>query len=329
MQLFFKKISLYGLLVFVTNLALGAYLKSYESVDLKEAGIFFSDLRWDDYYNLDEPIDALILGSSHAYRSYHPATIRKAIQLKNAVFNFGSSAQTPVTSYFVLNEMLEKQRPKIVVLDVYIMVFTSDNQLNNGRYNFHSMNWSANKNQFLKEGFIFNEQMKLLFFPGHVYRNHFKNKLNKLLGRSYLPAGKGQYEKNGFAFNEDTLAIEKLKFDNQFSKFNIQKEQITEKNVAYLKKMVERCQTENIPIVFMSSPMPSVSVDFIKEYPAISARFADLAKELEVPYYDFNIERIPEVKDEFHYYDDDHLNLSGAKIFSKKAAEMMQKHLNN
>lgn len=67
----------------------------------------------------------------------------------------------------------------------------------------------------------------------------------------------------------------------------------------------------------------------IKKYPAISAPFTDLAKELNVPHYNFNIERSPEVKDEFHYYDDGHLNFSGAKIFSKKAAKIMQKHLNN
>lgn len=251
------------------------------------------------------------------------------MQLENTVFNFGSSAQTPVTGYFVLNEVLEKQRPKIVVLDLYVMVFTSDNQLNNGRYNFHSMNWGENKKQFLQEGFSFNEQVKLLFFPSHVYRNHFKHKLNKLLGRNYLPIGKGQYEQNGFALNHDTLAIEKLKYDNQFSKFNIQKGQLSEKNVAYLKQIVERCRAEKVPIVFMSSPMPSASVDFIKEYAAISAEFTTLADNLNVPYYDFNIKRMPEVKDEFHYYDDDHLNFSGAKIFSKKAAEIMQKHLVN
>ncbi len=329
MSVFLKKILLYSTLLFIANLALGRYLKSYESVDLKEAGIFFSDLRWDDYYNLKMPVDALILGSSHAYRSYHPATIREEIGLENAVFNFGSSAQTPVTSYFILNEILEKQSPKIVVIDLYVMVFTSDNQLNNGRYNFHSMNWGENKKQFLTDGFSFNEQVKLLFFPAHVYRNHFKHKLNKLLGRNYLPIGKGLYDKNGFAFNQDTLAIEKLKFDNQFSKFNIRKEQITEKNVTYLEMVVKQCQEKNIPIVFMSSPMPSVSVEFIKEYAAISTEFDSLAEDLNVPYYDFNTNRIPEVKDEFHYYDDDHLNFSGAKIFSQKAAEIMQKYLDN
>lgn len=320
---------LYGLLLFIANLALGKYLKSYESVDLKKAGIFFSDLRWDDYYSLNSPIDALILGSSHAYRSYHPTTIREEMKLENEVFNFGSSAQTPVTGYFILNEILEKQQPKIVIIDLYVMVFTSDNQLNNGRYNFHSMNWSENKKQFLQEGFSLNEQIKLLFFPTHVYRNHFKHKLNKLLGRNFLPIGKGQYEKNGFALNYDTLAIDELKFDNQFSKFNIQKGQITEKNVVYLNKMVEQCRAKNVPIVFMSSPMPVASVNFIKEYKAISAEFEVLANEWNVPYYDFNINRIAEIKDEFHYYDDDHLNFSGAKIFSKKAAEIMKKHLAN
>lgn len=324
---FFKKILLYTTLFFSLNLGLGYYLKSYESIDLKQAGVFFSDLRWDDFNNLKQPIDALILGSSHAFRSYHPATIQQGINTENTVFNFGSAAQTPVTSYFLLEEVLQKHQPKIVILDLYVMVFTSDDQLNNGRYNFHPMEWGRNKKLFLKDGFNFKEQVKLLAFPTYVYRDHLKHKINKLLGRNYLPIGKGAYEENGFAYNRDTLAIEKLKYDNQFSKFKIQKNQMTAKNLRYTKKIVERCRAAQIPIVFMSSPMPEASVKFIEEYAAISTAFSDLATDLGVPYLDFNQKRTPEIQDQYHYYDDDHMNLAGAKLFSEQVAEFIIPHL--
>lgn len=311
------------MLLFALNIILGLYLKTYESTDLKKAGIFFSDLRWDDYNNLKKSIDVLILGSSHAFRSYHPETIKTNLDTENEVFNFGSAAQTPVTSYFILNEVLKKHQPKIVILDLYVMVFTSDNQLDNGRYNFHSMPWEANKWDFLKDGFSFKEKIYLLFFPSYVYRNHVKHKINKLLGRNYIPGGKGQYGQHGFAFNTDTLAIEKLQYDNQFSKFQVQEAKITDKNMAYVEKIVKRCQAADIPIVLMSSPMPEHSVKFIEEYQAIYEHFEALAQDLQVDYYDFNVERTAEIKDEFHYYDDDHLNLTGAKIFSKKVAKII------
>jgi len=327
MSLFLKKIALYISLIFLLNLAVGAWLKSYESADLKEAKIFFSDLRWEDYYNLKEPIDALILGSSHAYRSYHPATIKEEVGFENAVFNFGSSAQSPVTGFFILEEVLKKHKPKVVILDLYVMALTSDDQLDNGRINYHPMQTGGVKKDFLREGFGFSEQIKLLFFPTYVYRDHFKHKVNKLLGRSYLPIGKGQYDKYGFAFNTDTLALPKLQYDNQFSRFDIEADQMTEKNLAYAQKIIERCQYANIPLILMTSPMPEQSVAFIQKYPQISQQFADLAIEYDLPFYDFNLKRIAEVKDEFHYFDDDHLNLSGAKIFSKSAGNLIKKQL--
>lgn len=327
MSLFLKKIALYISLIFLLNLAVGAWLKSYESVDLKEAGVFFSDLRWEDYYNLKEPIDALILGSSHAYRSYHPATIKKESGLENVVFNFGSSAQSPVTGLFILEEVLKSHKPKVVILDLYVMALTSDDQLDNGRINYHSMQSGSVKRDFLREGFGFSEQVKLLFFPSYVYRDHFKHKVNKLFGRSYLPSGKGQYDKYGFAFNTDTLALAKLQYDNQFSRFDIHADQMTEKNLAYTQKIIDRCKSANIPLILMTSPMPVHSIEFIEEYQQIFAKFGSMAKKNKLPFFDFNIETMEELKDEFHFYDDDHLNLSGAKVFSKKVGKLMTKAL--
>jgi len=325
MRQFLLKIAIYLSLIFALNLVLGAWLKSYESVDLKAAKVFFSELRWEDYYNSKEPIDALILGSSHAYRSYHPATIKEEADLENTVFNFGSSAQSPVTGLFILEEVLKKQTPKVVILDLYVMALSSDDQLDNGRINYHPMQYSGIKRDFLREGFSFSEQIKLLFFPSYVYRDHFKHKINKLFGRNYLPIGKGQYDKNGFAFNMDTLALAKLKYDNQFSRFKVEADGMTEKNLFYLQKIIDRCKSANIPLILMSAPMPVHSVEFIEEYQQIFAKFDSIAKKNNLPFFDFNIETMAEIKDEFHFYDDDHLNLSGAKIFSKKAGKLISR----
>lgn len=327
MSLFLKKIALYISLIFILNIAVGTWLKSYETVDLKKAGIFFSELRWEEYYNLEEPIDALILGSSHAYRSYHPATIKEEAGLENTVFNFGSSAQSPVTGLFVLEEVLNKHQPKVVILDLYVMALTSDDQLDNGRINYHPMRLNAVKRDFLREAFGFSEQMKLLFFPSFVYRNHCKHKVNKLLGRNFLPVGRGQYDVNGFAFNTDTLALAELQYSNQFSRFDIHTDQMTAKNLVYVQKIIDRCKFANIPLILMSSPMPVQSVDFIKEYRQISSKFDNIAKKNDLPFFDFSIERVEEIKDKFHYYDDDHMNLSGAKIFSKRVGSLVKNQL--
>lgn len=327
MKLFLKKIIGYSALLILLNYLLGFYLKTYEYTDLKENGRFFPPYRWTDYKALEDSIDVLVLGSSHAYRSYSPETIEFNLSGSKQLFNFGSSAQSPLTGYYVLNEVLKKHRPKLIILDIYAVVFTTSSQLKNGRYNLLSMPLENNKLAFFFDGFLPKEQLSLLFFPSYTYKNHFKAKINKLLGRPFLPKKKGTYVGKGYVKNSDTLSTEKLKNSNQFDHFDIKLDQISAKNIDYARKIVEKAREAGIPVVFITSPIPEISVGKIKNYRKISAYFSAFAKGVNVPYYDFNIDRIPAIKDEYHYYDDDHLNEAGANIFSKSIAPILKKEM--
>ena len=328
MRPFLTRLLLYGMLLLALNLALGYYLKTYETHDLKGKHTLFSYLRWQEYNNLDSPIEVLILGSSHAYRSYNPEILREELGLApGSVFNFGSSAQTPVTGYFIFNEVLNEHHPQVVVLDIYATVFNYDIQLDNARINFQEMEWGENKLRFFQKGFKLEEQITLLFFPTIVYRNYFKPKLKKFLGLDYLPVEKGKYMAKGFVGNSDTLSLEKLRNHNQFDHFDLKAAQITAKNVGFVRQLKELCQQKGISLVLMSAPMSEISISKILDYPQIHRYFKKLAEELSVPYYDFNWEREASIKDEFHYYDDDHLNLAGANLFSEAAAQILKQHL--
>ncbi len=317
---------MYSLLLLALNFVFGSWLKTYETVDLKNARIFFPEMRWDEFYGLKKPIDILIIGSSHAFRGFDPRVIREEIPSKDSmVFNFGSAAQSPVTSYFVLEEVLKYHRPKVVVMDVYVMVYTSDDQIIHGRPILSPMKWSENKKRYLMNGFSFDEKVKMLLFPTYVYRHNLKNKRNKLLGRKYIPKADSEYAELGFAFSKDTLPLDRLYNDNQFNRFEMRVQDITEKNIEYTNKIIDRCKELNIPLVWMNSPVPEHSTKQIKEFNDIYQYFNKWAAERKVPFYDFNIERIPALKDEFHYFDDDHMNYAGAKIFSAKAAEVLKK----
>src|SRR5690554_449999 len=68
-------------------------------------------------------IDILILGSSHAYRGFDTRVFKK--HGINA-FNLGSSAQSPIQTYILLNQYLDELNPKLVVLEVYAGVLELD-----------------------------------------------------------------------------------------------------------------------------------------------------------------------------------------------------------
>jgi hypothetical protein len=316
-------------MVFIANFVVGYYLSTYESRDLRDAGLEFSYYSWKDFYALEENLDLLILGSSHALRSYNPSIISRDLTGAPLVFNFGTPAQSPRTSYFILKEVLQHHQPQLVVFDVYFMVFTSDEQLKNGRLAYQQMHSGEAKNDFLLYGFSLSEMATLKLFPSYLYRNRIKPKIKKIFGQPYLPEQEGTYQGYGFAPNEDTVAMKDLYEGNQFDFFTVDTSDMTKINCRYLEKMIKLCRDHKVDIVFAAAPMPEITVKKVPTYDQFYQFFGNVAKRSEMDYLDFNLDRPATLKDSFHFFNDDHLNESGAAIFSHAVAERLKAYFND
>lgn len=297
------------------NLIVGEWLKSYELNDLKECKLQFTGMAWDEYDD-DPKVDVLILGSSHAFRSYDPDVLDQYFPNQKRSFNLGSPAQSLITSYHVLEEVLRRSKPEVVVLDLYFMVCTSDDQLKNGRLVWQSMSGLDRTPAFFRGSFSLSEQLLLMVFPSYVYRHRIKPKIKALLGLPHLPATEGFYKGRGFATWNDTIGIEEIENDNQFDYFTIDTSDLTTKNLFYLEQIIDLCHVSKIPLVLSVAPMPSITVSKVETYADFYDYFSILAKEHNVPYLDYNQERLPSIEDGHHFHNDDHLNASGAEIFS-------------
>lgn len=73
---------------------------------------------WQRFHEFDKATrwDAVIIGSSHAYRGYDPAVFAKH---GHHVFNLGSSAQTPLNSYQLVKHYLDSTNCRLVIYDVF------------------------------------------------------------------------------------------------------------------------------------------------------------------------------------------------------------------
>ena len=329
MKKFLSKLLLYALIFWICNMIIGHFLKSYETRDLLEERLFFPKMRWDDYYALEKNIDLLILGSSHAYQGYDPKILTQKLNGINQSFNFGSAAQSPICSYYILREVLKTHHPRVVILDLYVMVFTNDKMSKNGRFNLDSMKPGRGQFEFFRDAFSLGEQFQLLFFPSYIYRDYFEYKLKKLLGRNYLPPRKGEYQGEGFVLSNKSLSKEELEQNNQFDKFKIDLGTVTEKNLEYLEKTTALCKEKNIKLVFLTAPIPGISLEKIAIYADIHQFFEDQSKQLNVSFYDFNSPLLPGIKDEIHFRDEEHLNGKGAEVYSKTVAEVIRDQLKN
>jgi hypothetical protein len=91
-------------------------------------------LRTNDYYQTkggvsamkfrewpsDSTYDAIVIGSSHAYKGYDPRVFNER---GLRMFNLGTSAQTPLSSYALLEAHVKAGRTPLVVFDTYENAF--------------------------------------------------------------------------------------------------------------------------------------------------------------------------------------------------------------
>ncbi len=79
---------------------------------------------WQRFHEFDRNVrqDAVIIGSSHAYRGYDPFVFRDR---GFKVFNLGSSAQSPLNTYPLIEHFLDRAHCPLVILDVFEGVFTN------------------------------------------------------------------------------------------------------------------------------------------------------------------------------------------------------------
>lgn len=68
-------------------------------------------------------IDVLIMGSSHAYRGFDPRIFE---QHGVKAFNMGSSSQSPMQTLMLLKKYLDQMSPELVILEVYPEIFCID-----------------------------------------------------------------------------------------------------------------------------------------------------------------------------------------------------------
>ena len=316
---------MYAAVLMLLNLVIGWFLQTYETVDLKENGQFFPSVRWEEYYAQEDNIDVLVLGSSHAYRTYHPTVLQEGLGDVN-VFNFGSSGQTPPTSYYILDEVLRTHRPGLVVMDVFVMVFADDSEFTNARINLTSMQPGPGRSNMFWQGFSW-EQKLLTLFPTYLYRAHAAPKVKKLLGKRYLRPQKERYVEKGFVELTDTISTAELKQVLASIEPVKNLDFITERSIEYLERIQARCATAGVPLILIVSPIPKMAADHQGGiYDEANAYFSSMAEGWEVPYYDFVHNRLSVLQDDQHYSDDHHLNAAGARLFSQAVVPIIQKN---
>lgn len=231
--------------------------------------------------------DAIVLGSSHAYRGYDPRIFE---QSGISLFNAGTSAQNAKGSLVLYNEYL-RNRSDIFILDIYDPVFELEGTESNMRL---IQNVPTNEAALA----LVQQEFKIYTLNALAVRLASINPTDEAPNADYI--------KNGFCEKKGILyAVEPLN-DSVFD--------ANEEMFVAFEKMIKQMQADGKRVVLCSHPLPA-SAGLRNYHDKFLARFNPLIERLGVPYIDFTYYTEGFGINEFA--DISHMNQQGVKLYNR------------
>ena len=231
--------------------------------------------------------DAIVLGSSHAYRGYDPRIFE---QSGLSLFNAGTSAQNAKGSLVLYNEYL-RERADVFILDVYDPVFELEGTESNMRL---IQNVPTNEAAVA----LVQQDWKMYTVNALAVRMASFNAIDEAPNVDYV--NNGFCEKKGILY-----AVEPLN-DSVFDEND-------EMFIAF-ETMVKQMQADGKRIVLCSHPLPA-SAGLHNYHDKFLARFTPLIERLGVAYIDLTYYTEGFGINEFA--DLSHLNQQGVELYNR------------
>jgi hypothetical protein len=271
---------------------------------------YYTYSRFKEVENINK-VEILFLGSSHLYRGVDTRVFKK-----NGIktFNFATSGQTPLNSYYLLKEYVRQLKPQVVVLDIYFEGLNDD-----------GVNASIEiaSNHRLSDGIL-----------DMVYSNISVKSISSLLAiqisRLHTPLSDvkeiklvgDEYVEGGFIesdIKENELSLEQLKSLSQTecATNNIQKES--------LQKIVNLCKENNISLIFTILPTTIEFLNKVNNYENCTSEIRNIANKNGIVMIDYNKDKRLHLNSINDFLDANHLNPNGAL----KISELLLQDLKN
>ena len=231
--------------------------------------------------------DAIVLGSSHAYRGYDPRIFEEA---GTTLFNAGTSSQNAKGSLVLYNEYL-RDRSDVFILDIYDPVFELEGTESNMRL---IQNVPTNEAALA----LVQQEFKIYTLNALAVRLASLNVKDEAPNTDYI--------KNGFCEKKGILyAVEPLN-DSVFDE--------NDEMFMAFEKMIKQMQADGKRIVLCSHPLPQ-SPGLRNYHDKFLARFSPLIQRLGVPYIDLTYYTEGFGVNEFA--DISHLNQQGVEFYNQ------------
>lgn len=247
--------------------------------------------KWDWYYRMKGygiPIDVLFVGNSHLITGMNPYEFTRQSGLNS--FILGASGVCVADLYYVIEEAVKVNKPKVIVLETYAINDDEPRKLEKGKLNDEINSFRARRNTWLKiastpslfdyhnYGIAWCETFRnhnyIFTKPDQILRNlKGEGPVRRVRDNVYL----GQFARFSKGISRKTLE----RYETEGAPVDGMSYEISESSVKFTKKIAQLCEENGIRLVFLTVPMYQ---EHVKNYDVWRARIGECLNELS-PYW--------------------------------------------
>ncbi len=258
------------------------------------------------YYDTGKDHDVLFIGDCECYENFSPVKMWRDYGISSTIR--GSAQQLIWQSYYLLEDTLRYEKPKVVVFNVLSMKYGEPQSEAYNRMSIEGMRWSKSKVDCIKASMTKEESFLSYVFP--ILRYHSRwSELTSDDFKYYFGAKPNFF--SGYYLRADAKPAENIPRATPLTDYSF-----SDTCWNYLDKMMSLCAKNNIQLVLIKAP--SLYPFWYDEW---DEQIRDYAEKYHLPYINFLDESV-QAETGIDYQTDTydaglHLNVYGAEKLSK------------
>lgn len=267
-----------------------------------------------EYYGEKGEHDILFLGDCEVYENYSPVTLWEEYGITSYIR--GSAQQQIWHSYYLLEEMLRKEKPAAVVYNVRALCYDKPVSEAYNRLTLDGMRWSKSKIAAVKASMTEEETFLSYVFP--LLRFH--SRWSELAAEDFRYLfSRGPVAVSGYMLRADVKPASGFPARRQLGRYDF-----GENVWNYLDRMLSLCREKGVELILVKSP-----IEYPYWYDEYEAQVEAYAAENGLRYYNFlECRDAVGLNMEQDTYDAGlHLNVSGAEKLARYFGEILAEEL--
>ncbi len=225
-----------------------------------------------EYYEEENGHDILFVGDCEVYENYSPVLLWEDYGVTSYIR--GSAQQLVWQSYYLLEEMLEREKPTAVVYNVQSLRYNEPQSAEYNRLTIDGMKLSSSKMGAVRASMTEEEETITYLLP--LLRYHSRWSELTADDFKYMFKNKEKISHNGLIMRTDVKAAGRIRRESipDFVEFG-------DNAMGYLKKMADLCKEKDVELILVKAPTLPYW------FPEWDRQVVDFAKENNVTYLNF------------------------------------------